>query len=157
MTTIKKDDYIFSVNVEQTKKYYETHSLCNCGNCRNFYTQAKDKFPKIGELLSEFGVDISKPDEIESVDMEEAVMYINIDFTVCGSVEAMGQREIEVYDHMPLHLVVTEGYTCPNEQTGEYFTISVTGVAMPWVLDEPFPGTGSLKIKNWLRKGFQKQ
>ena len=131
MTTIKKDDYIFSVNVEQTKKYYETHSLCNCGNCRNFYTQAKDKFPKIGELLSEFGVDISKPDEIESVDMEEAVMYINIDFTVCGNVEAMGQREIEVYDHMPLHLVVTEGYTCCSKgcacRTGNGNTTTDTG------------------------------
>ncbi len=30
MTTIQKADYVFSVDTEKTKKYYEIHTLCNC-------------------------------------------------------------------------------------------------------------------------------
>ena len=69
MTTIKKENYTFSVDTEMTREYYETHSLCDCENCRNYYTQIKDRFPKLGMFLSEFGVDISKPDEIFSFEM----------------------------------------------------------------------------------------
>lgn len=55
MTTIQKADYVFSVNTEKTKKYYEIHTLCNCAYCRNFYAQAKDKFPKLSAFLSNLG------------------------------------------------------------------------------------------------------
>ena len=59
MIMIKKMGYVFSVNIEQTEKYYETHSLCDCESCRNYYAQIKDKFPKLDAFLREFGVDIS--------------------------------------------------------------------------------------------------
>ena len=85
MTTIQKADYVFSVDTEKTKKYYEIHTLCNCAYCRNFYAQAKDKFPKLSAFLSEFGVDIAKPDETLSVETDNAIDYISIDYTVCGT------------------------------------------------------------------------
>lgn len=46
MTTIKIDEYTFFVDVEKTREYYKTHSLCDCASCRNFYAQARGKLPK---------------------------------------------------------------------------------------------------------------
>lgn len=138
MITLKKDDYVFSVDVEQTEKYYETHSLCDCVYCRNYYAQIKDKLPKLSDFLSEFGVDISKPDEISSIEMADSIDYISVDYTVCGTIESMGNYESDIYDNLFLSIVITDGFASPNEQTGKYFTISVMNMELPWVLDEPF-------------------
>ena len=69
MTKIQKDEYVFEVDIEKTIEYYKTHSLCECDCCENFYVQIKDKFPKLESFLSSFGIDISKPDEIMSVEL----------------------------------------------------------------------------------------
>ena len=138
MTTIQKADYVFSVDTEKTKKYYKIHTLCNCAYCRNFYAQAKDKFPKLSVFLSEFGVDIAKPDETLSVETDNAIDYISIDYTVCGSIASIGHN-FEINDHFPLSVVITNGFASPNEQTGRYFTISVKNIKLPWELDEPRP------------------
>ncbi len=139
MTTIQKDEYVFSVDVEKTREYYKTHSICDCVCCRNYYAQIKNKLPKLNAFLSEFGVDISKPDEIMSVEMDNYIDYINVDYTVCGKVKATGKYEIDIYDDLFLSVVITNGFASPNEQNGEYFTISVMQITLPWVLDEPFP------------------
>lgn len=160
MATIKKNEYVFSVDTEQTEKYYETHSLCDCVCCRNYYAQIKSKLPKLNDFLSEFGVDISKPDEIMSVEMDNYIDYINVDYTVCGSIESMGQYEIDLYDNLFLSIVIADGFASPNEQTGKYFTISVMNIELPWVLDEPFPKPITekmgIKAKGIFRKIFRK-
>lgn len=140
MSIIQKSDYVFEVDIERTKDYYKTHSLCKCECCENFYVQIKGKFPKLESFLSDFGVDISKPDECMSVELDNEIQYIGIDYTVCGKVVTMGQYEIDIQDDFLFRLVITEGFASPNEQTGEYFTISVNNVfELPWVLDKPFP------------------
>lgn len=139
MTKIQKDEYVFSVDVEKTQKYYKIHSICDCVCCRNYYAQIKNKFPKLNKFLSEFGVDISKPDEIMSVEMDNYIDYINVDYTVCGNIKLMGKYEIDIYDDLFLSIAITNGFASPNEQTGEYFTISVMQIKLPWVLDDPFP------------------
>ena len=156
MTTIKKDEYVFSVNTEQTQKYYETHSLCDCACCRNYYAQIKNKLPKLNDFLSKFGVDISKPDEISSVEMDDYIDYINVDYTVCGGIESMGQYEINIYDNLFLSIVITDGFASPNEQTEKYFTISVMKIELPWVLDEPFSNPITEKMALKTKKFFQK-
>jgi len=147
MITIKKGENVFSVDIERTKEYYKTHSLCNCVSCRNYYAQIKHSFPKLNDFLSEFGVNISKPDECWSVEMDNYIDYINVDYTVCGSIKSMGESEIDLLDNLPLSIIITDGFVSPNEQTGEYFTISVMKITLPWVLDKPFP-----KITPLLRK-----
>lgn len=139
MTEIQKDGYVFYVDVENTREYYKTHSVCDCVCCRNYYAQIKNKLPKLNEFLSEFGVDISRPDEVMSFEMDNYIDYINVDYTVCGICETMGEYEIDVYDNIFLSIAITNGFSSPNEQTGEYFTISVMQIRLPWVLDEPFP------------------
>ena len=155
MTTIKKDEYIFSVDIEKTKKYYKTHSLCDCDICRNYYTQIKAKFPKLNDFLNEFGVDISRPDEIMSIEIDNKAEYINVDYTVCGNIKQMGEYEIDIHDNSFLSIVVKNGYSSPNEQTGEYFTISVNQIDLPWILDESYKKPKkSLKEKFSLKKLF---
>lgn len=158
MTTIKIDEYAFSVNIEKTTEYYKTHALCDCTNCRNFYAQAREKLPKLSEFLAQFGVDISRPDETWSVEADNGVNYITTDYTVCGRVEKMGKYEIDLHDEQFLSVVVTDGFTSPNEQTGEYFTLSVDNISLPWVLNEPFPkptkATAASKLKRFFGKIF---
>ena len=150
MTTIQKADYVFSVDTEKTKKYYATHTFCNCAYCRNFYAQAKDNFPKLSAFLSEFGVDIAKPDETLSVETDNAIDYI-----VCGSIASTG-HDFEINDHFPLSVVITDGFVSPNEQTGRYFTISVEGIKLPWALDEPRPKPCTPKANKISHKIFKK-
>ena len=59
----------------------------------------------------------------------------------------MGQYEIDFYDHLFLSVVVTEGFACPNEQTGPYFTLSVVGITLPGV-----PGKSPLKSESESRE-----
>lgn len=161
MKTIQKDEYIFSVDVEKTNEYYQTHALCDCVCCRNYYPQIKKALPKLAEFLNEFGVDIERPDEICSVESNNTIDYINVDYTVCGNVQTMGQYEIDIQDHLFLSLVITDGFASPNEQVGEYFTISVMNIELPWVLDEPFPKPITEKVikksKNFLSKLFKRR
>ena len=104
MTTIQKDEYIFEVDVVKTIEYYKTHSLCECESCENFYAQIKGKFPKLESFLADFGVDITKPDECMSVELDNTIQYIGIDYTVCGKVVTMGQYEIDIQDNLFFNL-----------------------------------------------------
>lgn len=47
MITIQRADDVFSVDTEQTQRYDEAHSPCDCGYCRNYYAQIKGKLPKL--------------------------------------------------------------------------------------------------------------
>lgn len=47
MITIQRADDAFSVDTEQTQRYDEAHSLCDCGYYRNYYAQIKGKLPKL--------------------------------------------------------------------------------------------------------------
>lgn len=156
MTTIQKDDYRFQVDIDKTITYYQSHTLCNCDYCKNFYPQIKETLPKLAEFLSHFGVDISKPDEIMSMESEDEILYISVDYTVCGNVISMGEYEIDLQDQQFLSLVITDGFVSPNEQTTEYFTISVCNIALPWVLDRPFPTATPYKAPSKLKGFFQK-
>lgn len=139
MKIIQKDEYIFSVDTKKTQEYYKTHSICDCAWCCNYYAQIKNKFPKLNDFLSEFGVDISRPDQIMSVEMVDYIDYINVDYTVCGNVISMGEYEIDIYDNLFLSIIITNGFATPNEQSGDYFTISVMQIKLPWVLDDELP------------------
>lgn len=139
MKQIQKDDYVFSIDFDKTQKYYKNHSICDCFYCLNYYAQIKDKLPKLNNFLNEFGIDISRPDHITSVSMDDYISYINVDYTACGNIQEMGEYEIDIYDELFVSIVITDGFASPNEQTGKYFTISVMQIELPWVLDLPFP------------------
>lgn len=157
MTTIWKQDYVFAVDIEKTIAYYRTHTLCGCDNCRNYYAQIKGRSPKLDAFLSDFGIDISKPDNIMSVEGDHTIQYIGVDYSVCGKVMTMGQYEIDIHDSQFISLVFTEGPASPNEQTSDHFTISVhTILELPWVLDGPFPQTVRSGRIDRMKRTFRK-
>ena len=157
MTTIQKDEYIFEVDIEKTTEYYKTHSLCECECCKNYYAQIKGKFPKLESFLADFGADITKPDECMSVELDNEIQYIGIDYTVCGRILTMGEYEIDIHDNLFFSLVITDGFSSPNEQTGDYFTISISNVfELPWVLDKPFPAPTQFKPTSKIIGFFKK-
>ena len=160
MTTIFKDEYVFEVDTEKTIDYYKTHSLCECECCENYYAQINGKFPKLESFLSDFGVDIAKPDEVMSFELADTIQYARIDYTVCGKVNTMGQNEISIHDDLLFSILITDGFASPNEQVGNYFTISVSNAfELPWVLDKPFPAPTQFnptsKIKGFFKRIFK--
>lgn len=156
MKTIKKQDYIFEVDIEKTIEYYKTHSLCDCDCCENFYAQIKETFPILGEFLSEFGVDITRPDEIFSTENDNVIEYLGVYYSVCGKITSLGQSKFDICDSQSLKIEI-DGFSPPNEQTGDYFTISVSNVfELPWVLDKPFPIKQPFEMPNKVKGFFRK-
>lgn len=139
---IQKDGYILDVDIAKTKAYYESNTLCDCNEDRNFYAQVRDRFPKLTALLYEFGIPIDRPDEIGSVALEDEIDYLFAAYTVVGRIVEPGEYEIDLFDgNLFLNIVISNEYF-PNEQkTREYFTIAVYNIKLPWVLDEQFPGS----------------
>ncbi len=154
---IQKQDCKMDVDVDKTIEYYREHSLCDCPACRNFYKQAATALPKLKEFLSEFGVDISRPDESGFDASDYAVDYFFVAYTVSGKISEYDKYEIDLQDgELFLNIIINNGYI-PNEQKDEYFVISVYGIKLAWVLDEPFPDDGTItdlrsKIKNLFKK-----
>ncbi len=150
---IQKDNYIFDVDIEATKSYSLNHSLCDCNEDRNFYIQAKDKFPKLTEFLSDFGILIERPDETASVPLNNEIQYLFTAYTVIGKIANSPKCEFDLFDgELSLHIVIDNEYI-PNEQTtDEYFTINIYNICLPWVLDEPFPFDNHIPLSSKIKK-----
>ena len=143
---VQKQDCKMEIDLDKTKDYYKTHSLCECPCCRNYYAQIKQKFPLLDKLLSDFGVSIECPDELGSVELQDEIQYIFASYTVCGKILELDKYEIDINDGgLFLNVVIGDDYI-PNEQKTDYFVVTVYNICLPWVLNEPFPE--SVTIKN---------
>lgn len=142
MKTIQKDNFIFHVDIEKTREYYLSNTLCSCPGDRNLYAQIKTLSDELTEFLSEFGIDICRPDETADIEMDDHIDYLFVGYTVTGSIETEGTYETDIED---FHIKISRGDTpwdwFPNEQKEPCFFLCVTGISLPWVLDEPFPCT----------------
>lgn len=143
---IQKEGYILDVDVEATDKYSKGHSLCDCDEDRNLYAQIREKFPKLTAFLAEFGLLIDRPDETGSCAVDDYIDYHFISYTVIGEILESDKYEIDMFDGgLFLNIVIDKWYV-PNEQkTDRLFTVTVYGVDLPWVLDEPFPESAAPK------------
>ena len=157
MKTIEVDDWKFSVDVEKTKEYYKNISLCDCPNCRNFNVQIEEKLPKLKDFLEEFGVDVLRPEENSSVELEASIDYLSVDYSVYGEIIEVGKYEIDIYDNLFLSIVVNDSSGPPNEQTGKFFTFSVFQIVLPWVLDEPLNSTVKKRVFDKFHGIFKKK
>ena len=140
MKTIEKNNFVFCVDVEKTREYYLSNSLCDCCGCRNLRAQIGTLSTQLTNFLSEFGVDICRPDESADVEMDNYIDYLFVGYTVTGSIETEGTYETDIED---FHIKISKGDTpydwFPNEQKEPCFFVSITGISLQWVLDEPFP------------------
>ena len=143
-----KEGTTLHIDLEATVQYYQEHTLCDCPECRNFYAQAREKFPRLTAFLAELGVDIQRPDEIGSLAMGDEVDYHFVAYTVNGRILEHDGYEIDIRDGEALLRVVIDNSYFPNEQkVDDYFTVTVYGVRLPWGLDEPFPEDAVGEVK----------
>jgi hypothetical protein len=155
MKKIKMDNFVFCVDIEKTKEYYLSNSLCVCPGCRNLYAQIKTLSDELTAFLSEFGIDICRPDESADVEMKDYIDYLFVGYTVTGKIEGEGVYETDIAD---FHIKISKGNTpydwFPNEQKEPCFFITVTGISLPWILDEPFPHAEKFidKVKSFFKK-----
>lgn len=137
---IQKDRYVLDVDIEATRKYSQAHSLCNCDEDRNLYAQVRSKFPELTTFLAELGLLIDRPDETGSCSMDDYIDYHFVAYTVIGNILESDKYEIDMFDGGLFLNIVIDNWYIPNEQkTDRYFTVTVYGIDLPWVLDEPFP------------------
>lgn len=137
---VRKNGYVLDVNVEDTLKYSKEHELCSCDEDRNLYVQIREKLPELTVFLAELGLLIERPDETGSCAVDDYIDYHFVSYTVIGNILESDKYEIDMFDGgMYLNIVIDKWYV-PNEQkTDRYFTVTVYGIDLPWVLDEPFP------------------
>lgn len=136
---VKIEEAIFDVDIDATKNYYKENTLCDCQDCRNFYVQVEKKYPALAKFLSSFRVDVSRPDELGAAKTDNIIDYQFAAYTVAGELLQSDKYEMAlVGDKTPLNITVDSSYV-PNEQvTEDYFTITVYGIQLPWVLDEEY-------------------
>ena len=143
---IQKDGYVLDVDVEATDKYSKEHSLCDCNEDRNLYAQIREKFPKPTTFLTELGLLIDRPDEIASCAIDDYIDYHFVSYTAVGDILESDKYEIDMFDGGQFLNIVIDNWYVPNEQkTDRYFTVTVYGIDLPWVLDEPFPESATPK------------
>lgn len=137
---IQKNGYTLDVDMEATRKYSKEHTLCECDEDRNLYAQIRKKFPKLTSFLAELGLLIDRPDETSSCAVDDYIEYQFVSYTVVGTILQNSKSEIDMFDGgLFCNIVIDNGYV-PNEQkTDRYFTVTVYGIDLPWILDEPFP------------------
>ncbi|MBQ6889508.1 MAG: hypothetical protein IJN53_00550 [Oscillospiraceae bacterium] len=154
---IRKQDFALDVDVEATSRYSQTHSLCDCSECRNLYAQIADKLPNLTAFLSELGLQIARPDETGSCAGEDHIDYNFVSYTVIGQILDSDKYEMDMVDgELPLKIVIDRSYIPNEQQTERYFTVTVYNIKLPWVLNEPFPQPKEpsilQRIKNMLLK-----
>ena len=155
MEVIRKDNFVFCVDLEKTRKYYLSNTICVCPGCRNLHAQIKTLSPELTAFLLAFGVDICRPDESADVEMENYIDYLFVGYTVTGRIETEGVYETDIED---FHIKISKGDTpddwFPNEQKEPCFFINITKISLPWILDEPFPQEEKFfdKLKAFLKR-----
>ena len=142
---LKKEDYVMDVDIEQTKEYYKSHSLCDCPSCRNYYAQVKDGFPLLDEFLLEIGVNIERPDELGYIESNNEIQYLFAAYTVCGKVIEFDKYQIDLIENNGVISITINNDYIPNEQHTDYFVVTVYNIVLPWVLNEPFPEAVPIK------------
>ena len=160
MQKIRHGDTAFSVDVEKTGAYYAAQAPCDCADCRNLYPQIESVSPVLTAFLQSFGIDLRRPDEVGSIEMEGYIDYLFVVYTVTGTMSPKVKVKTNI-DGLNVTLAsgeITEEWF-PNEQQGDYFLVTVEGLRLPWVLDElfPQPKPGAIRRSfNWCKGLVQK-
>ena len=124
-------------DAEATRRYDRRITLCECAGCRNYRAQIRKRYPELAAFLERFGVDAARPDELSWVEAGDGtILYDSVDYTVCGRVFEGTEYRAPLPGRPETEVFIRDEYV-PNEQTGEYFTVSFTGVRLPYVLNEP--------------------
>lgn len=130
------DGSVFDADLERTRTYYQSNTLCTCAYCRYYRENVRQRYPKLTELLERFGVDAARPDETEPYEQDGMIEYAAVHYTVSGSILTSSRNETRLRDADELQLFFQKGgklgkLACPNEQEEPYFFITIWGLQLP--------------------------
>lgn len=131
-----EDNNILDLDIDRTRAYYQSNTLCTCACCRHYRENVRQRYPKLAEQLEGFGVDPVRPDETEPFEQDGVIEYAAVHYTVSGSILTGGREETRLRDTDELRLIFEPGGKdaeayYPNEQNEPYFYITVWGVKIP--------------------------
>ncbi len=124
------------VNQEKTRAYYarprNPGDRCNCIGCTTFYNKIQGSYPMLQEFLTQFGVDISNPDNISWLEIKEGYLdYLGVDYTVCGAFPDM--LKIKLEDRTALDIrISSDTLVCHFHEDKNFFVITVYGMVFPY-------------------------
>ena len=132
---LKLDGNVFDADLERTRTYYQSNTLCTCAYCRCYRENIRQRYPKLVELLERFGADAARPDETEPYEQDGMIEYAAVHYTVSGAILAGSKKETRLADAETLRLIFEPGGKdadayYPSEQEEPFFYITVRGVKL---------------------------
>lgn len=135
-TVIEKYGWKFSFDKDKTSKYYKDYSeLCQCESCENFYKNIKLISNDIRDFLVQFGIDIAKPIEQESIiaNKSKQIVENTVYYAVNGNVVSTGTYDIHL-GQSTIEVIPNE--ISPNTDISQpYFVLVVRDIWLPWTVD----------------------
>lgn len=135
-TVIEKYGWKFSFDKNITSKYYENYlELCQCESCENFYKNVKFISNDVKDFLVQFGIDITKPIEQESIvaDKSRQLVENTVYYAVNGNVISSSNYDIQL-GQSTIEVVPDE--LSPNTDISQpYFVFAVRDIWLPWTVD----------------------
>lgn len=134
---IELEDWLLEVDTAKTAAYSmeEYAGRCTCGYCRNYYAAVDPAYPHIRGFMEQFGIHIEAPDELMPYEVN-GDMWCDGLFAVSGRILRKGRGSIHL-DQLRISFEELSEVSVNHGFQGECFVICVSGMILPWVLDEP--------------------
>ena len=120
-----------------TEIYYQNYTdLCQCASCRNFYQNANSVSVDIRKFIEQFGSDVTKPIELESIlaDKEQGIVEYTLYYAVNGTIELLEESDIQLEEYS---ISIVSKEASPNTDISEpYFVFAINNIWLPWTVDD---------------------
>lgn len=149
------DDWKFDIDMTATMEYSanEAESHCDCAYCRNFYAALDGEYPNFRKFLADFGLDAEAPGELMPFDEESGMLYLG-EYVVSGRILQIGNQSLCVDG-----VYITPEYDSEINHTmlKPCFYLTLEGLHLPWVLDEPMKDVLSpANLPSFLKRMWKK-
>ena len=126
----------FSFDKNITQNYYENYSdLCKCESCQNFYKNINAVSDVIRNFIEQFGIDINKPIELESIiaDKSKDIVEYTVYYAVNGNATSLISNDI-LFGESIVQIIPDE--ISPNTYISKpYFVFAISNLWLPWTTD----------------------
>lgn len=135
---LKIDGWQFRVDLDATMEHYARYGKdhCTCAYCRNFYASVDKAYPQLRPFLTQFGVDVECPAELDPFEPT----LCDCAYLVKGCMELDGGFPITVGDAWVLPQSVEDADLLElipqGQQLENWFCLTAMELSLPWVLEE---------------------
>jgi len=135
-TMLESFGWKFSFDKNITQNYYENDSdLCKCESCQNFYKNINAVSDDIRNFIEQFGIDINKPIELESIiaDKSKDVVEYTVYYAVNGNAISSTGTDILLGESI-VQIIPNE--ISPNTDIPKpYFVFAISNLWLPWTVE----------------------